>query len=241
MLHAGSWMKAPYITFSTALLLLGLSAAFGGPWVERNGPRRTAVLSAIFFCSGLSIGGVGLSIGSAWVVFLGMGLVCGIGCGLGYIAPVSTLVKWFPDRRGMATGFAVMGFGGGAFVAGKLNVFLMDWLGIVNGLFLLAGAYLALMLAGAWIIRRPPAGWKPEGWTPKASADQREPEASDFGEATNAGVTWCVAPKLITTTVEGSGTASKLTVPISPFVSVTVSPSIKPVKPLAQRGCRSAR
>lgn len=178
MLHADSWMKAPYITFSTALLLLGLSAAFGGPWVERNGPRRTAILSTIFFCSGLVISGVGLSMGSAWVVFLGMGLVCGIGCGLGYIAPVSTLVKWFPDRRGMATGFAVMGFGGGAFVAGKLNVFLMDRVGIVSGLFLLAGAYVVLMLTGAWIIRRPPAGWKPEGWTQKATADQRAPEAS---------------------------------------------------------------
>jgi MFS family permease len=180
MLHAGAgaWMKAPYITFSTALLVLGLSAAFGGPWVERNGPRKTAIFSAIFFCSGLVIGALGLDMGSAWVVFLGMGLVSGIGCGLGYIAPVSTLVKWFPDRRGMSTGFAVMGFGGGAFVAGKLNVFLMDRVGIVNGLFLLAGTYLALMLTGAWIIRRPPKGWKPEGWTQTAVADQRPPDAS---------------------------------------------------------------
>ena len=158
ILNAGAdaWMKAPYITFSTALILLGLSAAFGGPWVERNGPRKTAACAAGFFCSGLVIGAIGLSTASPWLVFLGMGLVCGIGCGLGYIAPVSTLVKWFPDRRGMATGFAVMGFGGGAFVAGKLNVFLIDRIGIVNGLVSLAAAYLVLMLAGAFIIRPAP-------------------------------------------------------------------------------------
>jgi MFS family permease len=157
-LHAGAdaWMKAPYITFSAALILLGLSAAFGGPWVERNGPRKTAVFAALFFCSGLTIGAIGLSMGNAPVVFLGMGVVSGIGCGLGYIAPVSTLVKWFPDKRGMATGFAVMGFGGGAFLAGKLNVILIDRIGLVDGLFSLAASYMALMLCGAWLIRRAP-------------------------------------------------------------------------------------
>ena len=180
ILHAGadSWMKAPYITFSTALILLGLSAAFCGPWVERNGPRKTALFSAAFFFSGLVIGAFGLSRASAPLVFMGMGLVCGIGCGLGYIAPVSTLVKWFPDRRGMATGFAVMGFGGGAFVAGKLNVYLMDQIGIVNGLYALATAYLVLMLAGAALIRRPVAGWRPAGYVPVAIVGHRIAEAS---------------------------------------------------------------
>jgi MFS family permease len=163
ILHAGTddWFKAPYITFSTALILLGLSAAFGGPWVERNGPRKTAAFAAVFFCSGLLISALGLSMASGPLIFVGMGLICGIGCGLGYIAPVSTLVKWFPDRRGMATGFAVMGFGGGAFVAGKLNVYLIDSIGIVNGLCALAASYLVLMLAGAAIIRRPPDAWIP--------------------------------------------------------------------------------
>ncbi|MEO8660380.1 MAG: OFA family MFS transporter [Bryobacteraceae bacterium] len=175
---ADAWFKAPYITFSTALILLGLSAAFGGPWVEHNGPRKTALFAAGFFCTGLVVGALGLSIGSAPVVFLGMGLICGIGCGLGYIAPVSTLVKWFPDRRGMATGFAVMGFGGGAFVAGKLNVYLMDQIGIVNGLYALAAAYLVLMITGAAIIRRPPPGWKPAGFVPLAVPNQLAAEAS---------------------------------------------------------------
>jgi MFS family permease len=112
------WFSPPYTTFTTALVLLGLSAAFGGPWVERRGPRAAATAAALFFGIGLIIGGIGLASQQSVLVFLGMGIVGGIGCGLGYISPVSTLVQWFPDRRGMATGMAIMGFGGGAFLAG---------------------------------------------------------------------------------------------------------------------------
>src|SRR3984957_18020677 len=125
-----SWFSPPYTTFSTALVLLGLSAAFGGTWVERRGPRVAAIAAAILFGSGLILGGMGLALRQSWLVFLGMGVVGGMGCGLGYIAPVSTLVKWFPDRRGMATGMAIMGFGAGAFLAGYLNVYFMDTLGL---------------------------------------------------------------------------------------------------------------
>src|SRR6201997_1071662 len=92
-----SWVSPPYTTYSTALVLLGLSAAFGGPWVERRGPRVAATAAAVFFGGGLLIGGLGLAMVQPFLVFLGMGVVGGIGCGLGYIAPVSTLVKWFPD------------------------------------------------------------------------------------------------------------------------------------------------
>jgi MFS family permease len=112
------------------------------------------------------IGGIGLSIRQPLIVFLGMGVIGGIGCGLGYISPVSTLVKWFPDRRGMATGMAIMGFGGGAFLAGYLNVFLMDRLGVANTVIALGVAYLAIMLIGSRLLERPPAGWQPAGWTP---------------------------------------------------------------------------
>jgi MFS family permease len=161
-----SWFSPPYTTFSTALVLLGLSAAFGGTWVERRGPRAAAMAAAILFGSGLVIGGIGLALRQSWLVFLGMGVIGGMGCGLGYIAPVSTLVKWFPDRRGMATGMAIMGFGGGAFLAGYLNVYFMDRLGVANTIIALGIAYFFIMMIGAAIIRRPPAGWKPQGWTP---------------------------------------------------------------------------
>ena len=162
------WFSPPYTTFSTALVFLGLSAAFGGPWVERRGPRVAAMAAALLFGSGLIVGGIGLALKQPVLVFLGMGVIGGMGCGLGYIAPVSTLVKWFPDRRGMATGMAIMGFGGGAFLAGYLNLSLMKTLGVANTVIALGAMYFVLMMIGARIIRRPPPGWKPEGWTPSA-------------------------------------------------------------------------
>jgi MFS transporter, OFA family, oxalate/formate antiporter len=163
------WFSPPYTTFTTALVLLGLSAAFGGPWVERRGPRAAATASALFFGSGLLVGGAGLALRLPFLVFLGMGVIGGIGCGLGYIAPVSTLVKWFPDRRGMATGMAIMGFGGGAFLAGYLNVFFMDRIGVANTVMALGATYLVVMLVGSRLLQRPPAGWKPAGWTAPAT------------------------------------------------------------------------
>jgi MFS family permease len=173
-----AWFKAPYITFSAALVLLGLSAAFGGPWVERRGPRAAATAAACLFGAGLLIGGLGLLAKQEWLVFLGMGIVGGMGCGLGYIAPVSTLVKWFPDRRGMATGMAIMGFGAGAFLAGYLNAFLIERIGVANTLFVLGVVYFIIMNIGARIIRRPAPGWKPEGWVPKSVDAWIAPEAS---------------------------------------------------------------
>jgi MFS transporter, OFA family, oxalate/formate antiporter len=159
------WFSPPYTTFTTALALLGLSAAFGGPWVERRGPRVAATAAALFFGTGLLVGGVGLAVRNSFLVFLGMGLIGGIGCGLGYISPVSTLVKWFPDRRGMATGMAIMGFGGGAFVAGYLNVYLMDLLGVARTVMVVGVIYLIVMLVGSRLMQSPPPGWKPAGWS----------------------------------------------------------------------------
>jgi MFS family permease len=161
-----AWFDATYSTYSTALVLLGLSAAFGGPWVEKHGPRAAATAAALFFGAGLLVGGFGLAVRQPFLVFLGMGCIGGVGCGLGYISPVSTLVKWFPDRRGMATGLAIMGFGGGAFVAGRLSVMLMDRMGVANTVLTMGAIYFLVMLAGARLMRRPPEGWKPAGWTP---------------------------------------------------------------------------
>src|SRR6202167_2648256 len=167
-----SWFSPPYTTFSTALVLLGLTAAFGGTWVERRGPRVAAIASAILFGSGLILGGIGLALRQSWLVFAGMGVVGGMGAGLGYIAPVSTLVKWFPYRSGMPTGMAIMGFGAGAFLAGYLNVYFMNLLGVAKTVIALGVAYFIVMMIGAAIIRRPPAGWKPQGWTPPVNVDK---------------------------------------------------------------------
>jgi MFS family permease len=164
------WFSPPYTTFTTALVLLGLSAAFGGPWVERRGPRVAATAAAVLFGLGLVVSGLGLALKQSLLVFLGMGVIGGMGCGLGYIAPVSTLVKWFPDRRGMATGMAIMGFGGGAFLAGYLNVYFMNLFGVPRTVVALGVVYFAIMMIGARILRRPPDGWTPQGWTPSIKA-----------------------------------------------------------------------
>ncbi|HJT88446.1 MAG TPA: OFA family MFS transporter [Bryobacteraceae bacterium] len=172
------WFSPPYTTFTTALVLLGLSAAFGGPWVERRGPRAAATAAAFLFGIGLVIGGLGLAVHQAVLVFLGMGVIGGMGCGLGYIAPVSTLVKWFPDRRGMATGMAIMGFGGGAFLAGYLNVYFMNLLGVARTVMALGASYFVIMIIGARILRRPPRGWKPAGWAASAKMHKMMTERS---------------------------------------------------------------
>ncbi len=166
------------ITFSIAILMLGLSAAFGGVWVDRSGPRKAMVVSALFWVSGFMIGALGVQLSSLWLVYLGYGFIGGIGLGIGYISPVSTLIKWFPDRPGLATGLAIMGFGGGALVAAPLTQFLLDTYsadstkvdGLVPTLLTLGGIYALLMSAGAALVRVPSPEWKPEGWTPTAGA-----------------------------------------------------------------------
>jgi MFS family permease len=182
------WFSPPYTTFTTALALLGLSAAFGGPWVERRGPRAAATAAAMYFGAGLLIGGLGLALRQSFLVFLGMGLIGGIGCGLGYISPVSTLVKWFPDRRGMATGMAIMGFGGGAFVAGDLNVYHMELFGVARTVMVLGVIYLIVMLLGSRLMQLPPPGWKPAGWTPRVKTDAMIADRSvDRNQAVSTG------------------------------------------------------
>jgi MFS family permease len=109
------------IIFSIAIGMLGLSAAFGGRWVERAGPRKAMALAAVCWSSGFVIGALGVATTQLWLVYLGYGVIGGIGLGIGYISPVSTLIKWFPDRPGMATGLAIMGFGGGALIASPLT------------------------------------------------------------------------------------------------------------------------
>jgi MFS family permease len=160
--------------FSLAIVFLGLSAAFGGKWLEKVGPRLTMLVAACCFGGGFWISALGVHLHQIWLVYIGYGIIGGIGLGLGYVSPVSTLIKWFPDRRGMATGLAIMGFGGGAMIGAPLAVLLMDHfksatsVGVVEAFMVMGGLYFVSMLIGALTIRIPPNGWKPEGWTPPA-------------------------------------------------------------------------
>jgi MFS family permease len=171
----GDWSQADVgVAYIIALAVLGLSAAFLGKWVERSGPRMTMIAAAICFCGGLVIASFAVTWHQLWLLYLGYGIIGGVGLGLGYIAPVSTLVKWFPDRPGMATGMAIMGFGGGALVGAPLAQELMKHfssdtsVGASQAMLVMAGLYALWMLFGATIVRVPADGWKPEGWQPKA-------------------------------------------------------------------------
>ncbi|HSK24698.1 MAG TPA: OFA family MFS transporter [Egicoccus sp.] len=163
----GTSETAIAVVFSIAIVMLGLSAAFGGTWMERNGPRRAMVVAALCWSSGFAVAAAGVALGALWLVYLGYGVLGGIGLGIGYISPVSTLIKWFPDRPGLATGMAIMGFGGGALLAAPASRILLDvyaargWDDIVASFLTLGVGYLVLMLVGATIIRVPPPGWTP--------------------------------------------------------------------------------
>jgi len=166
--------------FTLALFFLGASAAVFGKWVERVGPRKTMLVAAMCFSSGFMISAFGIHIHNIWLLYLGSGLIGGIGLGLGYISPVSTLIKWFPDRPGMATGMAIMGFGGGAMIASPLSVWLMERYSSAsstNGLmecFLTLGCiYLALMIFGSIIVKIPAQEWKPKGFVLSEDASNK--------------------------------------------------------------------
>jgi len=171
------WRVSDLVTvFSIGIVVLGLSAALFGGWLERAGPRKAGLVAALCWGGGFLLGSLGVYIHQLWLVWLGMGLIGGIGLGLGYISPVSTLIKWFPDRRGMATGMAIMGFGGGAMIGSPLADLLIktfrtpDTAGVWQTLAVMGVGYLLFMMAGAFGYRVPPAGWKPEGWTPPAAS-----------------------------------------------------------------------
>ncbi|TYA92287.1 L-lactate MFS transporter [Seonamhaeicola marinus] len=152
--------------FKIAILLLGLSAAFLGRWVERVGPKISGTTAGIFYGLGILGSGLAVQLESLWMFYLCYGVIGGIGLGLGYITPVSTLVKWFPDRRGLATGMAIMGFGFAALVFGPVMQSLFDAVGVSNAFYILGAIYMTLILASARYIERPPEGYLPEGFKP---------------------------------------------------------------------------
>jgi MFS family permease len=163
--------------FTIGIFVLGASAALFGKWVQTVGPRKSGFVAALCWGFGFLVGALGIQLHQLWLVYLGYGVLGGCGLGIGYITPVSTLISWFPDRRGMSTGMAIMGFGGGALVAAPLSDFLMNRFatptstGVVETWVVLGVVYLVAMTIGAFGYRVPPPGWKPAGWVePPAKA-----------------------------------------------------------------------
>ncbi|MGE3889743.1 MAG: OFA family MFS transporter [Vicinamibacterales bacterium] len=177
--------------YTLFFVMLGSSAAVFGPWLEREGPRKAGVVAACCWGGGFFLSALGIWLHQVWLLWLGSGVIGGCGLGLGYISPVSTLIKWFPDRRGMATGLAIMGFGGGAMIGSPLADRLMRMfatptsVGVWETFVVMGALYFVAMMAGALGYRLPPPGWKPAGWTPPAGAETVGP-----ARAVPADVAW---------------------------------------------------
>jgi MFS family permease len=175
----GDWdLKEVGWIFSIAIAILGASAAVFGRWVERVGPRQSMFTAALCFGGGFLVSAVGIHLHQLWLIFLGYGVLGGCGLGIGYISPVSTLIKWFPDRPGMATGMAIMGFGGGALIAAPLSVMLMAHFktatssSVLETFVTMGVIYFMFMMIGVYAARVPAADWKPAGWTAPSQPKQ---------------------------------------------------------------------
>jgi MFS family permease len=162
--------------FSLAIFFLGVSAALLGRWVEEGGPRKAMFTAALCWAGGFVLSAIGVYVHQLWLIYIGYGVLGGFGLGIGYISPVSTLIKWFPDRPGMATGMAIMGFGGGAFIASPLSVSLMSrfasptHVGVAETFLAMGAIYFCFMVIGSILVRVPAPGWQPAGYVPAAQA-----------------------------------------------------------------------
>ncbi len=214
--------------FSTAIAFLGISAAIFGKWVEREGPRKAMFLAALFFSSGFFVSTLGVYLHNILLLYFGYGVLGGIGLGIGYISPVSTLMKWFPDRPGMATGLAIMGFGGGAILGSPLGVALMnaykttESLGVWQTFLSMGCLYLVLMMTGMLLIRIPPQGWLPAGFSPST---QKKKMVASHSTAVDQAIRtpqfWLLWIVLCTNVTAGIGVLSQASPMIQEMFKVT--------------------
>ena len=224
---------ASALPFQLGIVMLGLSAAFGGTLVERNGPRWAMAVSLLCFCSGFLISALGAALQQYWLVVFGYGFIGGIGLGIGYISPVSTLIKWFPDRPGMATGIAIMGFGGGALIASPWSAQMLETFGSDSGgiasSFLVHGlVYAAFMSLGVLLVRVPAEGWQPPGGRKLQEKQTRRPLVTTADvSARNAVRTpqfWCLWVVLTMNVTAGIGILEKAAPMIGDFFADTSTP-----------------
>jgi MFS family permease len=228
---AGDWsIPALGWIFSLAIVFLGLSAAVFGRWVESSGPRKAMFVAAILFCGGLAVAGLGVAVHQLWLVYLGYGVIGGCGLGIGYISPVSTLIKWFPDRPGLATGTAIMGFGGGALIGAPLAVALMKFYssptstGVAQTMWTMAIIYFVFMLSGSLIVRVPAEGWKPAGYVaPTTSHGLITTRSLLVGDAVKTRQFWLLWGVLFLNVTAGIGVLGQASLMIQEMFAVTVA------------------
>jgi MFS family permease len=228
----GDWAQSQVAwIFSLAIVILGISAATFGKWLERAGPRKAMFASAVCFGLGFYISYVGVVTHQLWLLYVGYGVVGGTGLGLGYISPVSTLIKWFPDRPGLATGMAIMGFGGGAMIGSPLAIKLMAHfrtsmdMGVGKTFIVMGTIYFVFMMFGVFTIRVPRDGWKPENWT--APAKQNAMITTHNVEVNTAFATpqfWLLWVVLCTNVTAGIGIIEQASPMIQELFKGTIGP-----------------
>jgi MFS family permease len=229
----GDWdLKQVGWIFSIAIVFLGSSAAVFGRWVERVGPRKSMFTAAMCFGGGFLVSAVGIHLHQLWIIYLGYGVLGGCGLGIGYISPVSTLIKWFPDRPGMATGMAIMGFGGGALIAAPLSVLLMAHFktatsnGVLETFVTMGVIYFMFMMIGVYAARVPAADWKPAGWTAPAKPKQLVTTANVAVEAAwHTRQFWLLWVVLCMNVTAGIGVLGQASPMIQEIFSGRVSPA----------------
>ncbi len=233
------WAETPtQITFTICIAMIGISAAFGGMLVDKKGPRFVATIGGILFGLGTLLAGLADQIGNLWLLYLGFGLIAGLGNGFGYVTPIATLIRWFPDKRGLVTGLAVMGFGAGAFFMGRIAPQMINGYqvkdeagklvasGVAPTFFIWGAIFLVAVTAAAQLFKNPPAGWLPAGFTPPtktvSAADSR-----NLAEAIRTPQWWMLWGMLFLNVSAGIGLISQLSPMAQDVLKATISDPAK--------------
>jgi OFA family oxalate/formate antiporter-like MFS transporter len=198
------------VTFMICIGMIGVAAAFGGTLVDKKGPKFVATIGGILFGIGTLVAGLADSVGNIYLMWLGFGFIAGLGNGFGYITPIATLIRWFPDKRGLVTGLAVMGFGAGAFFMGKIAPPMVLSMGVAQTFYIWGVIFLILCFGAAQMFKNPPKGWLPAGFTPKTATGVSAADSFTFDEAVKTPQWWMLWGMLFLNVSAGLGLISQL-------------------------------
>jgi len=221
-------------TMMILMAVIGVSAAFGGTLVDKKGPRFVATIGGILFGSGVLLAGFADQIGNLYLLYLGFGVIGGLGNGFGYVTPIATLIRWFPDKRGLITGLAVMGFGAGAFFMGKIAPGMVNDMGVANTFYIWGVIFLIVVTGSAQFYKNPPKGWQPRGFVPSTKTVSAA-DSFTFDEAVKRPQWWMLWGMLFLNVAAGLGLISQLS-PLAQVVVKNATPGITPAELAVQGG-----
>jgi len=221
-------------TMMILMAVIGVSAAFGGTLVDKKGPRFVATIGGILFGSGVLLAGYADQIGNLYLLYLGFGVIGGLGNGFGYVTPIATLIRWFPDKRGLITGLAVMGFGAGAFFMGKIAPGMVNDMGVANTFYIWGVIFLVVVTGCAQFYKNPPKGWLPAGFVPSTTTVSAA-DSFTFDEAVKRPQWWMLWGMLFLNVAAGLGLISQLS-PLAQVVVKNATPGITPAELAVQGG-----